>query len=110
LARSTWLGPSANAIVARWSGGLRRVEFGDPVFERLRVLRVEVVRRAVDDLQRTPIAGDSLLVFAPRLMDVAEELPSVRDIRIAFQEMAGGGLGLFQLAFLDEAKGRVDRI
>ena len=83
---------------------------GDPVFEALRVLRVEVVWRAADDLQRAPIAGDGLPVFAPLVMDVAEELPSVGDIRIAFQDMAGGGLELFQLAFLNEAKGGVDRL
>ena len=96
--------------MARGSGGLRLIEFGDLVYEPLRVLRVEVVRRAVDDLQHATIAGDGLPVFAPLLMDVAEELPSVRDIRIALDEMAGGGLDLFQLAFLDEAKGGVDRL
>ena len=110
MARSTWLEPSANAIVARGSGGLRRIEFGDPVYEPLRVLRVEIVPRAVDDLLHTTIAGDGLSVFAALLVDIAEELPSVRDIRIAVDEMAGGGLGLFQLAFLDEAKGGVDRL
>ena len=96
--------------MARGSGGLRRIEFDDPVFEPLRILRVEVVRRAVDDLKHAPIAGDGVLVFAPLVMNVAEELPSVGDIRMALQDMAGGGLGLFQLAFLDEAKSRIDRL
>ncbi len=76
----------------------------------MRVLRVEVVRGAVDDLQQAPIAGDGLSVFAALLVDMAEELPSVRDIRMSIQDMAGGGLGLFQLAFVDEAKGGVDRL
>jgi hypothetical protein len=84
--------------VALGSGGLRRVQFGDPVFEALRVLRVEVVRCAVDDLQHAPIAGDSVPVFAPLVVNVAEELPSVGDIRMAFQDMAGGGLEFFQVA------------
>src|SRR5208337_3429622 len=108
--RSTWLEPSANSIVARGSGCLRLIEFGDLVFEPLRVLWVEVVRRAVDDLQHTTIAGDGLSVFATLLMNVAEELPSVWDIRIALHEMAGGGLDLLQLAFVDGAKGSVDRL
>src|SRR5208337_3719797 len=108
--RSTWLEPSANSIVSRGSGGLRLIEFGDPVFEPLCVLWVEVVRRAVDDLQHTTIAGDGLSVFAPLLMDVAEELPSVWDIRIALHEVAGGGLDLLQLAFVDEAKGCANRL
>jgi hypothetical protein len=43
-------------------------------------------------------------------MDVAKELPSIRDIWIAVHEMAGGCLGLFQLVFVDEAKGGVDRL
>src|SRR5208337_366053 len=98
------------SIVARGSGCLRLIEFGDLVFEPLRVLWVEVVRRAVDDLQHTTIAGDGLSVFATLLMNVAEELPSVWDIRIALHEMAGGGLDLLQLAFVDGAKGSVDRL
>ena len=92
------------------SSGLRLIEFGDQVFEPLRELWVEVFRCAVDDLQHTTIAGDSLWVFAALLMDVAEELPSVRDIRIALHEMAGRSLELFQLAFVDEAKGSTDRL
>ena len=83
---------------------------GDPVHEPLRVLGVEVVGRVADDLEHAPIAGDGVLVFAPLVVDVAEELPSVGDIGMAVEDMAGGGLELFQLAVLHEAKGGVDRV
>src|SRR5271165_148773 len=73
----------------------------------------------VNDLGRETIPGVADLVHprwatrpprTPQAQSAVTMPPSVWDTRVALHEMAGGGLDLLQLAFVDEAKGSVDRL
>ena len=60
-----------------------------------------------NEMDHLSIAIGGLLFVASRLMEHAEAIPSVMNIREALEEVVGGLLGLIEFAGVDEIDGGV---
>src|SRR5690242_5652867 len=105
--RAGGLLPSTIATILAVCAGHRWVELGEEFFEDVGKLRIVVLRLRADNLDCLAVAVCSWLLLAACLVHHAESIPAVVDVRKAIEEIASGGLGLFQLSGLDEADGGI---
>src|SRR5262245_41186011 len=92
----------SSTVLIAFLRSVRRVEpvdqFGKFGLEAL----VVVVRTLAHDVAHLPIAVGGLSILPTVLVHDAETVPAVGLVRISHQEIAGGCLGLIELADLDE--------